>query len=101
MTITPVRDPLGQVSHFVAIKQDISPRKQAELARTRRLEFEKIIAEISAGFVQNPRIDYAIEYALERLGILEDADRSAIFMADPQQRSISLTHQWHRRVSSQ
>ena len=30
MTITPVRDGEGGVSHFVAIKQDISERKRAE-----------------------------------------------------------------------
>lgn len=39
MTITPVRDASGQLRHFVAIKQDISARKQweAELAYQRDL----------------------------------------------------------------
>ncbi|HWQ90628.1 MAG TPA: PAS domain S-box protein, partial [Clostridia bacterium] len=32
MTITPVCDPTGQISHFIAIKQDISQRKRAEEA---------------------------------------------------------------------
>jgi len=32
MTITPVRDPLGAVSHFIAIKEDITGRKRAEVA---------------------------------------------------------------------
>jgi PAS domain S-box-containing protein len=32
MTITPVRDALGTVSHFIAIKEDISGRKHAEEA---------------------------------------------------------------------
>jgi PAS domain S-box-containing protein len=30
MTITPVRDEAGQISHFVAVKEDITERKQAE-----------------------------------------------------------------------
>ena len=30
MTITPVRDSDGEISHFIAIKQDISERKRAE-----------------------------------------------------------------------
>lgn len=40
MTIAPVRDDVGQISHFVAIKQDVSERKDLELqlARTQRLE---------------------------------------------------------------
>jgi PAS domain S-box-containing protein len=31
-TITPVRDERGQISHFIAIKQDITERKRAEMA---------------------------------------------------------------------
>jgi len=36
-TITPVRDESGRITHFIAIKQDITPRKQAEKA----LEIER------------------------------------------------------------
>ncbi len=42
MTITPVRDRTGAVSHFVAIKQDISQRKQAEAALR---EKEQLLSE--------------------------------------------------------
>ena len=35
MTITPVLSPDGDVSHFIAIKQDITGRKTADLARAR------------------------------------------------------------------
>jgi PAS domain S-box-containing protein len=46
MTVTPVRGASGEIAHFIAIKQDISGRKQAEEAlrqarddpRLRRLE---------------------------------------------------------------
>jgi len=40
MTITPVRDERGEIGHFIAIKQDITERKQlqAQLLRTQRLE---------------------------------------------------------------
>ena len=40
MTITPIRDEQGEITHFVAIKQDISERKalEAQLLRTQRLE---------------------------------------------------------------
>lgn len=30
MTITPVRDAAGEITHFAAVKEDISPRKRAE-----------------------------------------------------------------------
>ncbi|HNB51481.1 MAG TPA: PAS domain S-box protein [Anaerolineales bacterium] len=32
MTITPVHDPAGQISHFIAVKQDITERKRTEEA---------------------------------------------------------------------
>ncbi len=41
MTIAPVRDPRGEVSHFIAIKQDVTARKEAEEAlRQARDELE-------------------------------------------------------------
>lgn len=40
MTITPVRTKAGEISHFIAIKEDITARKQAEemMMRAQRLE---------------------------------------------------------------
>jgi PAS domain S-box-containing protein len=35
MTITPVRDATGEITHFVAVKQDVTARKEAEYARRR------------------------------------------------------------------
>jgi len=46
MTVAPVRDDQGRITHFVAIKQDISEHKQLEqqLARTQRLESVGMLA---------------------------------------------------------
>jgi PAS domain S-box-containing protein len=44
MTITPVRDAQGEITHFIAIEQDVTPRKQAEAAlqdRNAELEAER------------------------------------------------------------
>jgi PAS domain S-box-containing protein len=38
MTITPVRDEHGEISHFIAIKQDVTLRRRAEEARRRSEE---------------------------------------------------------------
>ncbi len=38
MTITPVHDERGEIINFIAIKQDITPRKQMEVARERARE---------------------------------------------------------------
>ncbi|MBN1887517.1 MAG: PAS domain S-box protein [Thermoflexales bacterium] len=47
MTITPVRDEDGGISHFIAIKQDVTDRKQAEEALKHSLqEKEMLLKEI-------------------------------------------------------
>ncbi|HVM59962.1 MAG TPA: PAS domain S-box protein [Verrucomicrobiae bacterium] len=45
MTITPVRDERGEITHFVAIKQDASPRQQTEQALR---ESEELFRSLSA-----------------------------------------------------
>jgi PAS domain S-box-containing protein len=62
-TVTPVRDETGKISHFVAIKEDISDRKKAE-SRIRYLN--RIYATLSA-----------INKALVRQSSILDAFKSA------------------------
>jgi PAS domain S-box-containing protein len=49
MTITPLRNESGESSHFIAIKQDITPRKQTEEELRRRTEelemFNKVMVD--------------------------------------------------------
>jgi PAS domain S-box-containing protein len=40
MTITPVHNAAGEISHFIAIKQDITERKSAEEAQARLAAIE-------------------------------------------------------------
>jgi len=56
MTITPVRDEKGEILNFVAVKQDISPRKQAEEALKEQLALRERLAKIAANV---PGIIYA------------------------------------------
>jgi PAS domain S-box-containing protein len=53
MTITPVKDSRGEITHFIAIKLDISQRKQAEAALMQaRDNLERIVAERTAQLVE-------------------------------------------------
>lgn len=64
MTITPVRAGGGDITHFVAIKEDISERKQAEEERERLLsEVQRRVAELDATL--NAVADGLIIYNLE------------------------------------
>ena len=46
-TLTPVRDATGSISHFIAIKQDITERKRAERALEERTAYVNTLIEIS------------------------------------------------------
>jgi PAS domain S-box-containing protein len=47
MTITPVRSESGALSHFVAIKQDVTERKRAEEMRVERARLAAFSADVS------------------------------------------------------
>lgn len=94
MTVTPIRDSRGNIAHFIAVKQDITQRKQAENSLARRLEFEKALAEISANFVQQSDFAQAIGFALHRLGVLKNVDRVSLYLANPDQSQVEFVSQW-------
>jgi diguanylate cyclase (GGDEF)-like protein/PAS domain S-box-containing protein len=41
-SISPIRNESGTVSHFVAVKEDITPRKEAELQNWRQANFDQV-----------------------------------------------------------
>ena len=82
MTITPVRDKGGTITNFIAIKQDISARKEAEKQRERL----SAILEASPDFVATADPDGKVLYynsaARRMLELPEDIDPSQVRIAD-------------------
>jgi PAS domain S-box-containing protein len=67
MSITPVRDAAGRVTHFIAIKQDVSARKKAEEELRRTQFIVDHIADMVAWVDATGRILYANDAAARGL----------------------------------
>jgi PAS domain S-box-containing protein len=82
MTITPVRGTDGEITNFIAINQDITARKEAELHRTRL----SAILEASPDFVATADPDGKVLYlnsaARRLLELPEDVDASQVVIGD-------------------
>jgi formate hydrogenlyase transcriptional activator len=63
-----------------------------------RLEFEQLVTELSAGFVNlgPEQIDEAIEDSQHRIGEMLDLDGSALFQVSEGEADFVLTHHWTR-----
>jgi PAS domain S-box-containing protein len=74
MTITPVRDGQGKVSHFIAIKQDITDQKaiEAHLLQTQRIE---AIGTLASGVAHD--LNNILSPILLVAGLLKDTQASA------------------------
>ncbi len=53
MAITPVRDESGEIGHFIAIKQDVTARKQAEAALRQAKEAAEAASRAKSTFLAN------------------------------------------------
>ncbi len=61
-TITPVRDGGAQIAHFIAVKRDITARKQAEAALRQQEEYFRALTEMAADVTSVFDADGTIRY---------------------------------------
>ncbi len=80
MTITPLRDAAGTITHFIAIKQDITERKnlEAHLLRTQRLESVGRLASGVAHDLNNILAPILLSPALLRPALTDPDARSLV-----------------------
>jgi PAS domain S-box-containing protein len=75
---------------------DITERKRAETALQNRVEFERLILDLSNRFINlaSEKIDEGIDTALAQIGQFVGVDRSYVFLFRAEGRRMDNTHEW-------
>ncbi len=92
-----VRHPeTGAIEFIITTTRDITPRRQAQEALTRRCEYEQIISEISTEFLglSSEQLDEGIDRALATIGAISGADRAYLFLYREDGQLADNTHEW-------
>jgi PAS domain S-box-containing protein len=94
--VFPMRDGNGVVDRVTGVTEDVTARKEAQQKVERHRAFERLVMELSAGFVNLPteRMKDAFENALRELGELIGAEAGAVFLVDPSGETVSLRYAW-------
>ena len=89
------RDERGEPLRALGTHIDVTERKKIEEELETRVEFEKIISEISTTFVsiEFSETDRGIDQALESIGKFSEADRAYVFMFS-EDNKMDNTHEW-------
>ena len=90
ITITPVRSPGGEITHFIEIKQDITERKQAE-AEVKRLnqDLEHRARQLAAinqagrAITSTLNLDAVLKTVMDDVRSLLDAEGASVLLYDP------------------
>jgi PAS domain S-box-containing protein/putative nucleotidyltransferase with HDIG domain len=84
-TITPVRNDQGKVQHIVAIKEDATLRKEAEMAQARHVQQQEML--VSLGWALGATLDLPTVYqtAHKHIQKMIDCPNFGISFYDPQQ----------------
>ncbi|OGP23813.1 MAG: hypothetical protein A2038_13450 [Deltaproteobacteria bacterium GWA2_57_13] len=83
-TVTPVRDAQGEVTHFIAIKQNITERKRADKERARLISVMEATTDLVGIADPQGRALYINKNGRKMVGIGEDEDISGFQVTESQ-----------------
>ncbi len=96
ISISPVTNKSGDITHFVSVREDITKRKAADERVLYQSEFRNLLVSFSTEFINIPleKIDLAINESLQKLGEFVGTDRSHVFSYDFKNRVCNNTYEW-------
>ena len=90
MTITPVKASRGEVTHFIAIKQDITERKRGEAVATEHMCVANLSAVIGIALAHNDTVRAALQACAESIVAHVDAAFARIWTLGEEQDVLEL-----------
>lgn len=86
----------GEIAGTLGIMLDITGQMETLDALHHRIDMEKVVSGISAGFItlDSDHIDIGINDALERIGKISDVDRSYVSLFSDDHSFVANTHEW-------
>ncbi len=98
VSLVPRQEADAPVLGFYVLGNNVTARKRSDIARDRRLEFERLISEISATFVNIPfcDVDMRINDALELVGRFIDVDEIFVLQFKHEKEESGVTHGWFK-----
>lgn len=91
-TIAPVRDGTGQIIHFVAIKQDITERKRAEDALSKRTDQIATLNRVMQSLSSTLEISKVLDTILREIRQLVPYDSASVWLCKDDQLEIIAAH---------
>jgi PAS domain S-box-containing protein len=89
-TITPVRDSLGEVGHFIDVGQDITERKRIEAEFRERTQLSALMAAVGLGLADSETLEDALQRCAEAFVNHLGAAFARIWTLDPKQGVLEL-----------
>ncbi len=95
-TISPIRNAEGNITHFIAVKEDITERKRKEELLSFQENLRQVLIDISSSYINLPlqEVEPSIDNSLSVIGRFVAADRAYIFDLDPGTMLCSNTYEW-------
>jgi len=95
-TVFPIRSVGGEITHVAITHLDITDLKATEAKLRHHLDSEQALSDISALMIKPgwDDIDARLDWMLQRIGEMAQADRAFLFSVSPDGRTATNTHEW-------
>lgn len=94
--ISPIKNDKGEITHYLALKEDITERKELEANLKHQTMFRELLMDISSGFINIPidKVNDSVNDALGKMALFVNADRAYTFDYDWENDFCNNIYEW-------